>query len=169
MAYILFASDDMTIRLFDWDRNFQSTAVFEGHTHYVMCVGINPKDPNTFASASLDRTVKVWGLTSSTPHFSFEGRARGINGLAFFPGRDRPYLASCADDFCVKLWDYQTKMCVATLEGHSDNVSAVLFHPTFPVLISGAYFILFYFIFLPFAFCLLRHFFNFLQQKKKKK
>jgi coatomer subunit beta' len=84
MAYILFALDDMTIRLFDWDRNFQSTAAFEGHTHYVMCVGINPKDPNTFASASLNRTVKVWGLTSSTPHFSFEGRARGINGLAFF-------------------------------------------------------------------------------------
>ena len=33
--------------------------VFEGHTHYVMQIVINPKDNNTFASASLDRTVKV--------------------------------------------------------------------------------------------------------------
>lgn len=33
--------------------------MFEGHTHYVMQIVINPKDNNTFASASLDRTVKV--------------------------------------------------------------------------------------------------------------
>jgi len=36
-----------------------SFKVFEGHTHYVMQIVINPKDNNTFASASLDRTVKV--------------------------------------------------------------------------------------------------------------
>lgn len=35
------------------------TQVFEGHSHYVMQVVFNPKDTNTFASASLDRTVKV--------------------------------------------------------------------------------------------------------------
>ena len=33
--------------------------VFEGHTHYVMQIIINPKDNNQFASASLDRTIKV--------------------------------------------------------------------------------------------------------------
>ncbi len=33
--------------------------MFEGHSHYVMQVVFNPKDTNTFASASLDRTVKV--------------------------------------------------------------------------------------------------------------
>ncbi|KAL4586449.1 hypothetical protein LXL04_011085 [Taraxacum kok-saghyz] len=32
--------------------------IFEGHSHYVMQVTINPKDTNTFASASLDRTIK---------------------------------------------------------------------------------------------------------------
>lgn len=36
------------------------TQVFEGHSHYVMQVVFNPKDTNTFASASLDRTVKVF-------------------------------------------------------------------------------------------------------------
>ena len=38
--------------------------VFEGHTHYVMQIVINPKDNNTFASASLDRTVKVRGSSA---------------------------------------------------------------------------------------------------------
>lgn len=52
-------SDDMLIKLWDWDKKWTCTQVFEGHTHYVMQIVINPKDNNTFASASLDRTVKV--------------------------------------------------------------------------------------------------------------
>ena len=40
-------------------QGWSCTQVFEGHSHYVMQVALNPKDTNTFASASLDRTVKV--------------------------------------------------------------------------------------------------------------
>ena len=40
---------------------------FEGHSHYVMYVLFNPKDTNTFASASLDRTIKVFALPFSPP------------------------------------------------------------------------------------------------------
>lgn len=53
-------SDDMMIKLWDWDRKWTCSQVFEGHTHYVMQVVINPKDNNQFASASLDRTIKVY-------------------------------------------------------------------------------------------------------------
>lgn len=49
----------MLIKLWDWDKKWQCTQVFEGHTHYVMHIVINPKDNNQFASASLDRTIKV--------------------------------------------------------------------------------------------------------------
>ena len=49
----------MLIKLWNWDKNWTCTQVFEGHTHYVMQIVINPKDNNQFASASLDRTVKV--------------------------------------------------------------------------------------------------------------
>jgi len=52
-------TDDMSIKLWNWDKNWANQQVFEGHTHYVMQIVINPKDNNTFASASLDRTVKV--------------------------------------------------------------------------------------------------------------
>lgn len=52
-------SDDMLIKLWDWDRKWSCSQVFEGHTHYVMEIVINPKDNNQFASASLDRTIKV--------------------------------------------------------------------------------------------------------------
>lgn len=49
----------MLIKLWDWEKKWTCTQVFEGHTHYVMQIVINPKDNNTFASASLDRTIKV--------------------------------------------------------------------------------------------------------------
>ena len=55
----IFIPDDMLIKLWDWDKKWTCTQVFEGHTHYVMQIVINPKDNNTFASGSLDRTVKV--------------------------------------------------------------------------------------------------------------
>lgn len=52
-------ADDMLIKLWDWDKKWSCSQVFEGHTHYVMQIVINPKDNNQFASASLDRTIKV--------------------------------------------------------------------------------------------------------------
>jgi coatomer subunit beta' len=138
LSLLLTASDDMTIKLWDWDKSWECLQVFEGHTHYVMQVEFNPKDTNTFASASLDRSVKVWGLNSPQAHFSLEGHERGVNCIGYFRGGEKPYLISGADDHMIKVWDYQTKACVATLEGHTNNVSAVWFHPSLPVILSGS-------------------------------
>lgn len=60
--WVLTASDDFTIKLWDWERGWKCIQTFEGHSHYVMSLAINPKDTNTFASACLDRTVKIWSL-----------------------------------------------------------------------------------------------------------
>lgn len=57
--YFGFYTDDMLIKLWDWEKKWSCSQVFEGHTHYVMQIVINPKDNNQFASASLDRTIKV--------------------------------------------------------------------------------------------------------------
>jgi coatomer subunit beta' len=59
----------------------------------------------------------VWGLGAANPHFALEGHDRGVNCLDYYPGGDKPYLLSGADDKTVKIWDYQTKTCVQTLSG----------------------------------------------------
>mmetsp|Transcript_33340 Transcript_33340/g.37915 ORF Transcript_33340/g.37915 Transcript_33340/m.37915 type:complete len:936 (+) Transcript_33340:59-2866(+) len=138
LPYILSSSDDMTIKLWDWDRGFDCTQMFEGHAHYVMQVKFNPKDTNTFASASLDRTIKVWGLGSHTPHYTLEGHDRGVNCVDYYPSGDKPYILSGADDRTVKIWDYQTKSIVHSLDGHSHNVCAVMFHPKLPIIASAS-------------------------------
>merc|ERR1712137_1424475 len=45
---------------------------------------------------------------------------------------------SGADDRTVKVWDYLSKTCLQTLEGHTHNVSTVAFHPTLPLILSGS-------------------------------
>ncbi|CAL8372284.1 coatomer subunit beta' [Gadus morhua] len=136
--YILSSSDDMTIKLWDWDRKWTCSQVFEGHTHYVMQVVFNPKDNNQFASGSLDRTIKVWQLGSKAPNFTLEGHEKGVNCIDYYSGGDKPYLISGADDRLVKIWDYQNKTCVQTLEGHAQNVTCVHFHPDLPIILTGS-------------------------------
>ncbi|KAG6425941.1 hypothetical protein SASPL_110150 [Salvia splendens] len=138
LPYVLSSSDDMLIKLWDWEKGWACTQIFEGHSHYVMQVTFNPKDTNTFASASLDRTIKIWNLGSPDPNFTLDAHLKGVNCVDYFTGGDKPYLVTGSDDHTAKVWDYQTKSCVQTLEGHTHNVSAVCFHPELPIIITGS-------------------------------
>lgn len=59
LPYVISASDDQVLKLWNWRKGWSCYENFEGHSHYVMQVAFNPKDPSTFASASLDGTLKV--------------------------------------------------------------------------------------------------------------
>ncbi|EGD99086.1 coatomer subunit beta' [Trichophyton mentagrophytes] len=137
--FVLTASDDMTIKLWDWDKSWKCVQVFEGHSHYVMGLAINPKHTNTFASACLDRTVKIWSLGSPNPNYTLEAHeTKGVNHVEYYPQADKPYLLTTSDDKTVKIWDYTTKALIATLEGHTSNVSFACYHPELPIIISGS-------------------------------
>ncbi|TFK47007.1 coatomer beta [Heliocybe sulcata] len=137
-SIVLTGSDDMTIRAWDWEKGWKCIQVYEGHTHYIMNIAINPKDTNTFASACLDHNVKMWSLGSSTANFTMEAHPSGVNYVEFYPGADKPYLVTCGDDNTVKVWDYLSKSCVQTMQSHTNNVSFAVFHPNLPVIISGS-------------------------------
>jgi coatomer subunit beta' len=128
----------MTVKLWNWDQEWKCSRTFEGHSHYVMSLSINPKDPNTFASACLDKTVKVWSFSGPTANYTLEAHDKGVNAVDYYHGSEKPYLISAGDDRTVKIWDYQTKACVQTLEGHVSNVSFACFHPTQAVIVSGS-------------------------------
>ncbi|XP_020404747.1 coatomer subunit beta'-1 [Zea mays] len=105
LPYMLSSSNDMLIKLWDWDKGWVCTQIFKGHSHYVMQVTFNPKDINTFASASLDRTTKIWSLGSPDPNFTLDGHQKGVNCVDYFTGGDRPYLITGSDDSTAKVWD----------------------------------------------------------------
>lgn len=38
----------------------------------------------------------------------------------------------------LKVWDYQSKSCLQTLEGHQHNVTLICAHPELPIIITGS-------------------------------
>jgi coatomer subunit beta' len=56
---VLSSSEDCLIKLWDWEKNWECTQTFEGHSDRVTHVNFNPMDTNSFATASLDHTIKV--------------------------------------------------------------------------------------------------------------
>ena len=69
--------------MWNWEKKWECVQVFEGHTNFVWQIVINPRDTNQFASASLDRSIKVWSLGSSTPSFTLKGHEKGLKFIIF--------------------------------------------------------------------------------------
>lgn len=136
LPLVLTCADDMTIRQWDWSKGWALQMTYEGHQHFCMAIAFNLKDPSTFASASMDCTIKVWRINNPMPNYQLEGHEDGVNCVEFYPRGDKPYLLSGSDDRTVRLWDYQTKACLQVFSFHEDNVAGVLFHPDLPVIFS---------------------------------
>jgi len=104
-----------------------------------MNIAFNPKDTNTFASACLDRTVKMRSLSSPHANFTMDAHDKGVNHVDFCPGPDCRYLVTTGDDKTINILDYLSKSCIqTTVEGHINNPSFAVFHPNLPIIISGS-------------------------------
>ncbi|KAJ3293109.1 Coatomer subunit beta' [Rhizoclosmatium sp. JEL0117] len=141
LPIILSCADDRTIKSWDWSQldnesQWKNLKVYEGHSHYIMQIAINPENVNVFASASLDGTVKVWTLESSVAQGTLGGHKNGVNTVEF--SSNGKHLASGSDDRTIKVWDYETKTCIQTLKGHSNNVTAVAFQSGLARILSGS-------------------------------
>ena len=79
----------MSMKLWDWDNKWECTSSFEGHAHYVMMCKFNLKDTNTFASASLDRTIKVQKQMFITYSYPLLGVGFGSPTASLLPRRPR--------------------------------------------------------------------------------
>uniref|UniRef100_A0A914GUL9 Coatomer subunit alpha n=1 Tax=Globodera rostochiensis TaxID=31243 RepID=A0A914GUL9_GLORO len=130
--WIISASDDQTVRIWNWQSR-NSIAILTGHNHYVMCAQFHPCE-DLVASASLDQTVRVWDISGLRKKNTAPGGAGG-GGAVGGIGRLGATSVSSAQ---TELFGQPDVVVKHVLEGHDRGVNWVSFHPSMPLLVSGA-------------------------------
>lgn len=155
-SFLLTGSQDKTIKRWDTSKlSYSSTmklphtgmkAVFTrvAHEKDINALDVSPVAP-LFASASQDRTIKIWSLEDGSVTGILRGHKRGVWSIRFSPANtpalnlseggssgSRGLLVSGSGDRTLKVWSLSTYTCLLTFEGHSNSVLKVIWLPPPP-------------------------------------
>ena len=131
----LFATGDSGCAIGLWKVSDCQQIVFcKGHTDWIRSLTFSP-DGTTLASASFDKTVKLWDIRTGECLKTLQGHGR-VNSVSISP--DGKTLASGSHDKTVTLWDIRTGECLKTFQGHTDTVRSVEISSDGRIIASGS-------------------------------
>ncbi|MCQ2821441.1 MAG: WD40 repeat domain-containing protein [archaeon] len=127
-SYMLSASYDSMIIL--WDINSQGKIVnsFREHTSEVSGLDVCDTNGNIFASGSGDTTAKLWDLREKKACVgTFQGCDSSINCVKFVPGRIST-IAAGSEDSTIRLFDYRAFKEIGCFKRQDNNsINSVFF------------------------------------------
>ncbi|KEF62786.1 uncharacterized protein A1O9_00759 [Exophiala aquamarina CBS 119918] len=151
--FLLTGSQDKTIKRWDMSKLKYSPTMNEphrgikalftrvAHEKDINAIASSPIAP-LFASASQDRTIKIWSLEDGSVAGILRGHKRGVWSIQFSPistaplnlpeggtSGSRGLLVSGSGDRTIKVWSLSTYTCLQTFEGHSNSVLKVIWLP----------------------------------------
>jgi WD40 repeat protein len=105
----------------EWDA---CRSVLEGHTDNVGEV-VFSADGQLLASASHDKTVRVWEMATGACRSVLEGHTDSVSAVVF--SADGQLLASASLDETVRVWETATGACRSVLVGQSPYILHLTF------------------------------------------
>ncbi|KAM0293119.1 hypothetical protein ACHAPM_011720 [Fusarium culmorum] len=108
----------------------------EGHSHGINSV-VFSHDSRKAASASIDKTIRIWNAETGECERALEGHSHLVNSVVF--SHDSKKVASASIDKTIRIWNAETGECERELKGHSDWVRSVVFSHDSKKVASASY------------------------------
>ena len=114
-------SSDLTIKLWDPSEEWKNIRTLPGHDHSVSSVRFIPSGAagaplsgNLLASASRDKTIRIWDCTTGYRLRTLRGHGEWVRSLA--PSLDGRWLLSTSSDQTARMWDLSQQADANTLK-----------------------------------------------------
>ena len=127
-------SSDLTIKLWDPSDEYKNIRTLPGHDHSVSAVRFIPSGAagapmsgNLLASASRDKTLKIWDVSTGYCVKTFRGHVDWVRDV--YPSFDGRWLLSAGNDQTARIWDAASGEVKGTFLGHEHVIECCTFAP----------------------------------------
>ena len=121
LGRVVSAGDDYSVRY--WDSETGTSRTLGQHQAKIIQLALAPGQSRV-ASASWDRTARIWSIDGTAPPVEITGHANTVNDVAFSPDGARLYTAS--SDGTVRIWDAETGAFEQRLVEHGFGINTIV-------------------------------------------
>lgn len=127
-------SSDLTIKLWDPSDEYKNIRTLPGHDHSISAIRFVPSGAagapmsgNLLVSASRDKTLRVWDVTTGYCVKTIRGHGDWVRDVA--PSFDGRWLVSAGNDQTARMWDASSGEAKGVFTGHEHVVECVAIAP----------------------------------------
>ncbi|KAI7898745.1 WD40-repeat-containing domain protein [Cokeromyces recurvatus] len=113
---------------------FTNLVCYKSHNYPIWDVDFGPYG-FYFATASHDKTARLWSCDHIDPLRIFAGHLSDVNTVRFHP--NSKYVVTGSSDKTARLWDVQRGTCVRVFTGHTGSIHSVAISPNGRLMASG--------------------------------